>query len=41
MHCYCPKERTLWFYNAAMHPKEADGFANSTDADQTAPFGAV
>ena len=30
-----------WFYDAVMHPKDADGMANSEDPDQTAPSGAV
>ena len=32
----CSKIGTVWFYNAAMHPKDADGMANSADPDQTA-----
>ena len=39
--CNFPKNRTVWFNNAVMHPKDADGMANSVDPDQTAPQGAV
>ena len=28
---------TMWLYNRVMHPKDADGMANSVDPDQTAP----
>ena len=27
----------VWFYNAAICPKEADGLVNSVDPDQTVP----
>ena len=33
----CPKNVTVLFYNTIMHPKDADGMANSVDPDQTAP----
>ena len=36
-----PKLGTVWFYKAVMHPKDADGMANSVDPDQTAPLRAV
>ena len=32
----CSKIGTVWFYNAAMYSKDADGMANSADPDQTA-----
>ena len=31
----------MWLYYTVMHPKDADGIANSVDPDQTAPLGAV
>ena len=31
------KIEQFWFYNAAMHPKDADGMASRIDHDQTAP----
>ena len=31
----------LWLFSALMHPKDAYGMANSVDANQTAPSGAV
>ena len=30
-----PKIRTRWLYRRVMHPKDADGMANSVDPDQT------
>ena len=41
--CYlpCAKIRTVWFYNALMHPNDSDGITNIVDLDQTAPKGAV
>ena len=27
------KNGTVWFYNAVVHPKDADGMANSVDPD--------
>ena len=33
-----PKNGTVWFYNAVMHPNAADGMTNSVDLDQTAPL---
>ena len=33
---YCPKNRKGWCNIAIMHPKDADGMANSEDPDQTA-----
>ena len=38
--CSPPKIRTKWLYHRVMHPKDADGIANSVDPDQTAPLGA-
>ena len=32
----CPKDRKVWCNIAFMHPKNADGMANSVDPDQTA-----
>ena len=32
----CPKSRKVWCNIASMHPKDADGMANSVDPDQTA-----
>ena len=32
------KVGTVWFYDRVMHPKDADGMANSVDPDQTAPL---
>ena len=37
----CPTNGIFQFYNAVMHPSDADGTANSVDPDQTAPKGAV
>ena len=37
----CPKNRKVWCNIALMHPKDADGMANSVDADQTASSEAV
>ena len=28
------KTGTVWFYNAVMHPNDADGMANGVDPDQ-------
>ena len=33
----CPKNGTVRFYNAVVHPKDVDALANSGDPDQTAP----
>ena len=38
---YYPKTGKKRFYHRLMHPKDADGIANSEDPDQTAPLGAV
>ena len=35
--CNCPENGTIWFYNAVMHLKDADGMMNNVDPDQTAP----
>ena len=32
----CPKNRKVLYNIALMHPKDADGMANSVDPDQTA-----
>ena len=37
----CPKNRKVWCNIALMHPKDADGMANSIDPDQTASSVAV
>ena len=37
----CPKNRKVWCNIALMHPKDADGMANSVDPDQTASSKAV
>ena len=37
----CPKNRKVWCNIALMHPKDADGMANSVDPDQTASSEAV
>ena len=37
----CPKNRKVWCNIALMHPKDADGVANSVDPDQTASSEAV
>ena len=37
----CPKNRKVWCNFALMHPKDADGMANSVDPDQTASSEAV
>ena len=37
--CNHPKMLTSWLYQRVMHPKDADGMANSVDPDQTAPLG--
>ena len=37
----CPKNRKVWCNIALMHPKDADGMANSVDLDQTASSEAV
>ena len=37
----CPKNRKVWRNIALMHPKDADGMANSVDPDQTASSEAV
>ena len=33
--------QTMWLYLRVMHPKDADGIANSVDPDRTAPLGVV
>ena len=38
---FCPKLGTVWFDKALMHPKDADGVADSVDPDQTSPLRAV
>ena len=35
--CNHPKIWTTWIYRRVMHPKDAEGSANSVDPDQTAP----
>ena len=37
----CPKNKKVWCNIAFMHPKDADGMANSVDPDQTASSEAV
>ena len=37
----CPRNRKVWCNIALMHPKDADGMANSVDPDQTASSEAV
>ena len=37
----CPKNRKVLCNIALMHPKDADGMANSVDPDQTASSEAV
>ena len=37
----CPKNRKVWCNIALMHPKDANGMANSIDPDQTASSKAV
>ena len=37
----CPKNGTVWFYCAVMHPTDADGMANSADPNKTASIEAV
>ena len=39
--CNHPKSWTRWRFRKVMHPKDAEGIANSVDPDQTAPLGAV
>ena len=39
--CNHPKSLTRWLFLRVMHPKDAEGIANSVDPDQTAPIGAV
>ena len=39
--CNHPKSCTRWRFLRVMHPKDAEGIANSVDPDQTAPLGAV
>ena len=38
---YLSLKRKSLALHAVMHPKDADGIANSVDSDQTAPLGAV
>ena len=35
------KVEQRWRFLRVMHPKDAEGIANSVDPDQTAPLGAV
>ena len=37
----CPKNRKVWCNIALLHPRDADGMANSVDPDQTASSEAV
>ena len=37
----CPKNRKVWCNIVLMHPKDADGMANSENPDQTASSEAV
>ena len=37
----CPKNRKVWCNIELMHPKDANGMANSVDPDQTASSEAV
>ena len=37
--CNHPKRWTRWLFLGVMHPKDAEGIANSVDLDQTAPLG--
>ena len=40
--CYNhPKSLTKWLFLSVLHPKDAEGIANSVDSDQTAPLGEV
>ena len=39
--CNHPKIWTKWFYCTEMHKKDIDGLANSEDADQNGPRGAI
>ena len=39
--CNHPKSLTRWFFIRVMHPKDAEGIANSVDPDQTAFLEAV
>ena len=39
--CNHPKIWTKWIYYRVMSPKNADGFANSVDLDQTAPLSSL
>ena len=34
---FCPKNGTVWLYNALMYLKDADKIANCVDPDQTVP----
>ena len=36
--CNHPKSWTRWHFFRVMHPKDAEGIANSVDPDQTAPI---
>ena len=38
MFCNYPKSWTRWLFLRVMHPKDAEGIANSVDPDQTAPL---
>ena len=40
-YCNHPKSWKRWLFLTVMHPKDAEGIANSVDPDQTAPLGAV
>ena len=39
IYCNHPKSLTRWRFLRVMHPKDAEGTANSVDPDQTAPLG--
>ena len=41
MCCNHPKRFTKWLFLSVLHPKDAEGIANSVDPDQTAPLRVV
>ena len=41
IYCNHPKSWTRWRFLRVMHPKDAEGIANSVDPDETAALGAV
>ena len=41
IYCNHPKSWTRWRFLRIMHPKDAEGIANSVNPDQTAALGAV